>query len=265
MAGEGQGTGKALAIVTGGSRGIGYELARLAVENGHDLIIAAQHGPTLEQAARTLRDAGAAVETIEADLARTEEVDRLVEAIGGRTVEVLCANAGHGLGGAFLDQEWDDIRHLIDTNVTGTLYLLHRVGGLMREQGFGRILITGSIAGTMPAPNHAAYHASKAFIDNFASAFRSELEDTGVTVTNLMPGATDTNFFRRAGLADAPIAEAATDDPADVARTGWNAMMDGVDHVTHGIKNKLQVAMASVAPSSLLARSNKSANAPGSS
>ncbi len=102
-------------------------------------------------------------------------------------------------------------------------------------------------------------------MNSFAASLRSELEDTGVTVTNLMPGATDTNFFARAGLEDAKVHDAATDDPADVARTGWEAMMEGVDHVTHGLKNKAQVAMASIAPSSVMAAMGKNANAPGSS
>ncbi len=141
-----------LAVITGGSSGIGYELARLAAESGRDLLIAAQTGPKLEEAARNLRERGVQVRTVACDLATMEGVDSLMEAVDGQPVDILCANAGHGLGGAFLDQEWDDIRHVIDTNITGTAYLLHHVGRLMREQGYGRILITGSIAGTMPAP-----------------------------------------------------------------------------------------------------------------
>ncbi len=254
-----------LTIVTGASSGIGLELARLAAAGGGEVLMAAQNPGKLEEAARQVGGAGGDVLTVAADLSTVEGVDALVNAIGGRQVDILCANAGHGMGGGFLDRDWDDARRVIDTNVTGTIYLIHRVGRLMREQGFGRILVTGSIAGTMPGPNHAVYHATKAFVNSFAAALRSELEDTGVTVTNLMPGATDTAFFERADLEDAKVHDAATDDPADVARTGWEAMMEGVDHVTHGLKNKAQVALASIAPSSVIAAIGKNANAPGSS
>lgn len=257
-------TDNRLAIVTGASRGIGYELARIASRHHYDLLIAAQNAPLLEDAASHLREQGVGVETVAADLAVMEEVDRLVDAVKDRPIDLLFANAGHGLGNAFLDQDFKHIRHVVDTNITGTIYLIHRVGRLMREQGYGRILITGSIAGAMPAPFHAVYHATKAFIDNFSSALRNELEDTGVSVTCLMPGATDTNFFARAGLEDAAIVDQATDDPADVAQTGWDAMIRGDDHVVHGVKNKLQVAFANVAPASVVASQNRKQNEPGS-
>lgn len=257
-------TDNRLAIVTGASRGIGYELAQLAGSHHYDLLIAAQDPRLLEDAASRLSEPGVKVETVAGDLSVLEEVDRLVEAVKDRPVDLLFANAGHGLAEAFLDQDFKDIRHVVDTNITGTIYLIHRVGRLMREQGYGRILITGSIAGAMPAPFHAVYHATKAFIDNFSSALRNELEDTGVSVTCLMPGATDTHFFARAGLEDSAVAEQATDDPADVARTGWDALMRGDDHVVHGVKNKLQVAFANLAPASVVASQNRKQNEPGS-
>ncbi|MGG5812121.1 SDR family NAD(P)-dependent oxidoreductase [Falsiroseomonas sp. CW058] len=255
-------TGRPLAVVTGASSGIGLELARIAARAGHDLIIAADR-PTA-QAAAELRAEGAAVETVEADLATTEGVDRLVAAIGTRPVAVLCANAGHGLGQGFLDQEWADIRHVIDTNVTGTVYLLHRLGRMMRSAGAGRILVTGSIAGYQPGAFQAVYNGSKAFIDSLAVAIREEMKDTGVTVTLLMPGATETEFFDRAGMQDTKVGTARKDDPADVAKTGWDAMMRGDADIVHGMMNKVMTAMSDVLPASVTAHQHANMARPGS-
>ena len=125
--------------------------------------------------------------------------------MGDRRVDALLANAGHGLGQAFLDQDFEEIQHVIDTNITGTIYLIHQIAWKMRERGAGRILITGSIAGFMPGTYHAVYNGTKAFIDSFSYALRAELKDSGVTVTCLMPGATETEFFERAGLSDTKV------------------------------------------------------------
>jgi len=172
-----------LAVVTGASSGIGYELAAECARNGFDLIIAADR--PLDQAETDLKGLGAAVTSIEADLATQEGVEKLCAAIRGRPVDALIANAGHGLGKAFLDQAFPDIAHVIDTNITGTLALLHQVGNDMRMRGAGRILIVGSIAGFMPGSFQAVYNGTKAFIDSFAAALRNELKDTNLTVTCL--------------------------------------------------------------------------------
>jgi len=186
-----------LAVVTGASSGIGYYLAKECAENGFDLLIAADD-PRINDVARDFRALGTLVDAIESDLATTQGVDELVFAINSRSVKALLANAGHGLGHAFLDQGFEEARHVIDTNVTGTLYLIHKVGNEMRERGEGRILITGSIAGFMPGTYQAVYNGTKAFMDSFSFALREELKDSGVTVTCLMPGATETEFFERA-------------------------------------------------------------------
>jgi short-subunit dehydrogenase len=253
-----------LAIVTGASAGIGYELARIAAENGHDLVIAAdQH--KIEQAASDFRAMGVQVEAVETDLATLEGVDRLYAAIGERPVDVLCANAGHGLGGAFLDQDFAEARHVIDTNITGTIYLMQKVGRDMRARNQGRILVTGSIAGFMPGTFHAVYNGSKAFINSFAFALRNELKDTNVTVTDLMPGATDTEFFDRADMEDTKIGQSSgKDDPAVVARVGWEAMMKGEGDVVSGWKNKIQTTLANVTPSGMLAEQHRKQAEPGS-
>lgn len=251
------------AIVTGASSGIGYELAQRCAEHGYDLLIAANE-PEIHEAVVALRDLGAMVEAVETDLATTAGVDALHAATRGRPVDALLANAGHGLGHGFLDQEFAAIRHVIDTNVTGTVYLIHTVGRAMRARGRGRILITGSIAGFMPGTYQAVYNASKAFIDSFAWALRAELKDTGVTVTCLMPGATETEFFARADMLDTKVGQQAKDDPAEVAQVGFDAMMRGDGDVVSGWKNKLQAAVANVTPAGILAEQHRKMAEPGS-
>jgi uncharacterized protein len=252
------------AIVTGASTGIGLELARCCAQDNFDLLIAADE-PQIETAAAGLRSLGAAVEAVEADLSTLEGVDQLYDAAKriGRTVDALLANAGRGLGRAFLDQDFGRIRHVIDTNITGTVYLIHRIGNDMRRRNAGRILITGSIAGFIPGSFQAVYNGTKAFLDSFSFAIREELRDTKVSVTCLMPGATDTEFFRRADMMDTKVGTADKDDAAMVARTGFAAMMRGDGDVVTGLKNKLQTAAASVIPAGVLARQHRHQAEPG--
>lgn len=252
-----------LAIVTGASSGIGYHLARLCAENGFDLVIAADR--PLEGAAQDFESCGAHVTAVQTDLAGRQGVDQLYAAIGGRKVDALLANAGHGLGRGFLEQDFAEVQHVIDTNITGTLYLLQKVARDMRHNAQGKILITGSIAGFMPGAFQAVYNGSKAFIDSFAAALRNELKDTGVTVSCLMPGPTDTEFFARADMLDTQVGK---DDnkalPSDVAKVGFQAMMDGEADVVAGFKNKLQAIMAKVTPSQVLAEQHRKMAEPGS-
>ncbi|NOT43155.1 MAG: SDR family NAD(P)-dependent oxidoreductase [Acidobacteria bacterium] len=254
---------KPFAIVTGASSGIGLELARRCAREGFDLLVAADR-PEIRAAADRFREIGADVTVVEADLATVDGVDRLLAAAAGRPVDALLANAGHGLGGAFLDQDFDDIRHVIDTNITGTVYLVQRVGRTMRSRGQGRILLTGSIAGFMPGTYHAVYNGTKAFIDSFSFALRAELNDSGVTVTCLMPGVTDTNFFERADMLDTKVGQGSKDDPADVAQVGFEAMMRGDGDVVSGWKNKLQAALANVTPAGIVAEQHRRMAEPGS-
>lgn len=255
--------GKPLALVTGASSGIGLEIARLCAKNGFDLLIAADR--PLDTATLALEGFGAKVESVEADLATQDGVDSLLTKLAGRPVAALVANAGHGLGKGFLDQEFEDARHVIDTNITGTVYLIHQIGREMRAQGDGRILITGSIAGFMPGAFQAIYNGTKAFIDSFSWALRNELKDTGVSVTCLMPGVTDTEFFERADLMDTEVGTSDKKmDPAEVAKIGFKAMMDRDGDVVAGLKNKLQAAVASVTPSAVLAEQHRKMAEPGS-
>jgi len=252
-----------LAVVTGASSGIGKELAKLCVKDGYNLIIAADE-PAVHEAASALGSRHGAVEAVEADLATIEGADRLISKIDGRDVDCLFLNAGRGLGHGFVDQDWSKVRRLIDTHVTGTVYLAHQLSAKMAERGSGRILFTGSIAGFMPGTFQAVYNATKAFIDSFAIALRHELKDTGVSVTVLMPGATETRFFERAEMMDTKIGTDQKDDPADVARTGYDAMMAGEEQVVSGWKNKLQVAAAHVTPVGTLAEQHRKMAEPGS-
>ena len=251
-----------LAVVTGASSGIGLELARLCAQNGYDLVVAADD-PALGQAVESLRALGAQVDSVEVDLATLEGVDRLVDAVRGRKVDALLANAGHGLGRGFLDQEFSEIRHVIDTNITGTIYLVQKIGREMRMRGAGRILITGSVAGFMPGTFQAVYNGTKAFIDSFSFALRAELKNSGVTVTCLMPGPTDTEFFKRADLMDTRVGQGAKDDPAAVAKAGFDAMMRGAGDVVSGWKNKVQTTIANVTPAGTLAEMHRRMAEPG--
>jgi short-subunit dehydrogenase len=253
-----------LALVTGASTGIGYELAKCCAQNGFDLVIAADEA-RIDEAARELRGLGAAVDAVEADLASTDGVDRFYGVAHrlGRPVDALLANAGRGLGGAFLDQDFAEAMRVVNTNITGTLYLLHKVGRDMRARGAGKILITGSIAGLMPGTYQAVYNGTKAFLDSLSFALRHELTGTGVTVTCLMPGATETEFFERADMMDTKLGTAKKDDPAEVARQGFAAMMRGEGEVVTGWQNKLQAAIARLAPRDALAEMHRRKAQPG--
>jgi short-subunit dehydrogenase len=249
------------AIVTGASSGIGLELARLAAKDGYDLLVVAD--TPLVDASGSLQGLGVEVLSVETDLSTGPGVDRLLDAAGGRPIDLLCANAGHGLGRAFLEQEPREWRHVIDTNITGTLLLIQRVAREMVARGQGRLLITGSIAGFMPGTFQAVYNGTKAFIDSFAEALRNEIQDSGVTVTTLMPGATETEFFKRADMMDTKVGTEEKADPADVAKDGWEAMKAGEGHVVSGWSNKLTVAMAHVTPASRLAEQHRKMAEPG--
>jgi short-subunit dehydrogenase len=257
-------TSKPLALVTGASTGIGLELAKCCARDGFDLIVAADE-PEIESAARDLRELGASVVAVEADLATVAGVDKLYAAVQqwGRPIDALLANAGRGLGHGFLDQDFSDILHVVNTNVTGTLALLQKVGTDMRARGAGRILITGSIAGFMPGTYQAVYNGTKAFLDSFSFALRHELKGSGVTVTCLMPGATETDFFGRADMLDTKVGTAKKDDPADVAEVGFKAMMNGDGDVVTGWRNKLQAAIAHIASAEMLAEAHRKMAAPG--
>ncbi len=253
------------AIITGASTGIGFELATLAAKDGYDILVVADE-PLIDAAAADFKQFGTDVRSVQADLSTFDGVDRLLDAAEGRQIDLLCANAGHGLGHAFLDQEPKDWRHVIDTNVTGTVYLLQKVLKQMVARNDGKVLVTGSIAGYIPGAFHAVYNGTKAFVDSFVAAIQNEIKDAdGVTLTNLMPGPVETEFFDRADMMDTSVGtDPKKSDPADVAKDGWDAVMSGKASIVSGWKNKLQVASANITPNAVLAAQHRKMAEPGS-
>jgi short-subunit dehydrogenase len=244
-----------LAVVTGASSGIGYHLARLAAQHGYDLVVAAD--TPLADAVRDFEALGAHVQAVQGDLASTEGVLHLIAAIGEREVDALMANAGHGLGGSFLAQDFDEVLHVINTNIVGTVHLVQHIARGMVARARGRILVTGSVAGFMPGSFQAVYNGTKAFIDSFALALRNELKGTEVTISCLMPGPTDTEFFERADMLDTRVGQGRKADPAQVARLGFSAMLKGEADVVAGLKNKLEVAISKVMPAQAVAQMHR--------
>jgi short-subunit dehydrogenase len=258
-------TPRQLAVVTGASSGIGLELARLCAQDNYDLIIAADE-PEIFDVAEGLAFNGASVTPVLCDLSTLEGVEELRDVVkeSARPVDVLMANAGRGLGHGFLDQDINEALKVAHTNIDGTIYLIYQVGRAMRDRGHGRILITGSIAGLMPGTFQAVYNGTKAFLDSFSIALSNELKNTGVSVTCLMPGATDTNFFARADMLDTKVgADDSKADPKDVAKTGYNAMLKGELSVIYGFGNKMRAAVAAIAPEGMMAEMHRKMAAPG--
>jgi short-subunit dehydrogenase len=255
-----------LAVVTGASSGIGFELAKVFAENGFDLVINAEN-PALEQAAQELRGGGASVTTAQTDLRTFDGVEQLYAAVQatGRPVEAAALNAGVGQGGAFVDNDLGAELDIINLNVTSTVHLAKLLLRDMVPRNQGRLLITSSIASTMPGPFQAVYNASKSFVQSFAEALQNELKKTGVTVTALMPGPTDTEFFSEAEMEDTKLAQAYRDDPAQVAKQGFDAMMAGKDKVVAGsLKTKAQALGNTVTPDKLKSEAHRQMAEPGS-
>ena len=225
-------TDRPLALVTGASSGIGFELARQFADNGFDLIVNAEDAG-LAAAAQQLRSAGATVHEVQADLRDEHGVNAVWSAVSatGRPLAAAALNAGVGQGGAFLDTDIADEQEIIDTNISSTVRLAKLVLRDMNGRGEGRVLFTSSIASTMPGSFQAVYNASKSFVQSFAEALQEELKDSGVTITSLMPGPTETEFFERADMLDTKVGADDKDDPADVARDGFEAMMNGDERV----------------------------------
>jgi len=257
-------TAHPVAVVTGASSGIGLELARVFAQHGYDLIICAED-EGIHRAADELGASGARVDAVRSDLSTAYGVDRLYDRIRqSGNVDAVAINAGVGVGGAFVDTDLEEELRLINLNVVGLVRLAKYVLKDMVARGEGRILFTSSIAAEKPAPFHAVYGASKAFVQSFAEALRNEVKDTNVVVTALQPGPTDTHFFERAHMEDTKVAASKKDDPAEVARLGFEALMKGKDHVVTGAKNKAQSALAQVLPETVTAEMHRKQTEPGS-
>ena len=243
------------ALVTGASSGIGYWLAKELAGQGYSLVVASA-GERLGPAAEDFRWMGTIVTDVQVDLATREGVDQLwqeVEAIG-EPLEIACLNAGVGVGGLFWETDLDAELNMMNLNCTSTVHLAKKVVQQMMETGNGKILFTASIAGETVAPREAVYAATKAFDLSFAHSLRYELRDTGITVTALQPGPTNTDFFHRAGLDNTEVGSKGKDEsePRDVARQGIEALMKGDDHVyAASAKTKLEGMTANLVPGSV--------------
>lgn len=249
----------AYALVTGGSSGIGFELARLLAKDGYNLILAARDENELSQAASEFRSAhGIEVLTLPTDLFDRSNAFDLYHEIRSRgiEIEILINNAGHGLYGEFMDTDLNMELKIIDLNVASVVILTKLFLKDMVTRGSGKILNLSSIASKAPGPWQSVYHGTKAFVQSFTEAIRNELKDSGVTITALLPGATDTDFFNKAGMNESKIVqEGKLYDPADVARDGYEALKKGEDMVVSGFMNKVQVAMSGVRSDESLAES----------
>ncbi len=261
-------TNRPLALVTGASSGIGFELAKLFAEHGYDLVVAAED-EELAVAAGDLERAGASVDAVRVDLATEEGVSEFYRHVtdSGKPLAAAALNAGRGAGGAFAtDTRLEDELEIVDLNIRSTVQLAKYVVGDMAKRGEGRILFTSSIASTMPGPFQAVYNASKSFVQSFALALRNELKDTGVSVTTLMPGPVETEFFERAEMLDTKVGSGDKDDPADVARDGFEALMNGDERVvSHSLSSKAQGIGSRVIPDSVKAEMHRRMAEPGSS
>ena len=262
-----QNTGRKLAVVTGASSGIGYELAKQFAGNGYDLVIAAEDN-AINTVGRDFEALGAQVKAVQVDLAKDGGVDTLYQAMtGSGPIDAIAINAGVGVGGPFTETSMEAERNMIRLNVESSWHLAKHVAKDMVQRGSGKILFTSSIAATMPGPFEAVYAATKSFLLSFSEALRNELKDSGVTVTALMPGPTNTNFFHRAGMDDtkADAKEKYGNDPADVARQGFEALMNDEDKVVAAsLKTKAQAALSGIMTQETKAAMHRKSAEPGS-
>ena len=248
---------KGYALVTGGTSGIGFELAKLLAADGYNIILVARAEEGLEKV-RTELSSGYKVEvvTISKDLFYPGNAFELVDEVRekGLAVDILVNDAGQGLYGEFKDTDIQRELAIVQLNISSLLVLTKSFLQDMLERGSGKILNLASIAGKLPGPRQAVYHGTKAFVHSFTEAIRSELKESGVTITSLLPGATDTDFFNKAGMQESKVVQAGRlADPAEVAKDGYKALMSGADMVVSGFKNKVQVAMSNVMPDNVVA------------
>jgi short-subunit dehydrogenase len=244
-----------LALVTGASSGIGLSLATDLAKRGYDLIVCSS-GDRLQATAEALRIPPVEVVAVQADLATSDGIETLWDQVTalGRSLDIACINAGVGVGGLFVETGLDAELNMVELNCVGTVHLAKHVVQHMSHRGEGKILFTASIAGEMVAPREAAYAATKAFVLSFAHSLRYELRDTGISVTALQPGPTNTDFFHRAGMDDTEVGSKGKSEsqPDEVARQGIDALLAGDDHVyAASMKTKLEGKLANVVPGAI--------------
>jgi short-subunit dehydrogenase len=239
------------ALITGATSGIGLELAKLFSKDGYNLVIVARDRKELEST-KTLIESStqAKVEIIQKDLFETYAAFEVYDEVKAKGIEidVLCNNAGHGLYGEFTDTDLKMELNIIQLNICSLVAMTKLYIKDMVVKGEGKILNTSSIASKSPGPWQSVYHGTKAFVQSFTEAIRYEVKDSGVTITALLPGVTDTDFFHKAHMEESKVAqdESKMADPADVAKDGYEALMAGKDMVISGFKNKFGVAMNNI-------------------
>jgi short-subunit dehydrogenase len=244
------------ALITGGSSGIGYELAKLFAADGYHLVIVARTEKDLQQKAAELSNQyGVKVTPIATDLFRPEAAFELYEKVKAQGIEVnvLVNDAGQGQFGLFVEQDLQRLLEIIQLNVVSFTALTHLFLKDMVGRNEGKILQLASIASQLPGPYQAVYHGTKAYVLSFTEALISELKDTNVSLTALQPGATDTDFFNKAEMQDSKILDSKLSDPAKVAKDGYEALMSGDDKIISGLKNKVMVGMSNVLPERMVA------------
>lgn len=251
------------AVITGASSGIGLELARRAAVAGFDLVLASDE-LRIHYVAVELRKTGSIVDAMCVDLSTTQGVDDFVHFVEDldRPVDLLIANAGIDHGGAFVETDLSQTLAVIDTNIRGSVSLIHQIAQRMGAQGGGKILVTASIVSVLPGPSHATYCASKAFLYSFSQALRYEMKEKGVSVTCLMPGVTETGVYERAGMQDTWVGRSRKADSAFVARVAFDALLSGKAVAVPGILNKIMTGLAVVAPVALLTAIHAAATRP---
>lgn len=253
------------ALVTGATSGIGFELAKLLAQDKYNLIIAGREQMSLDQTANELSKYNIEVVTIVKDLFEHDSPFQLYKEVKekGIEIDVLINDAGQGQYGEFVDTDIDREIDIIQLNIISLVVLTKHFLKDMVSRGSGKILNVASIASKTPGPYQSVYHGTKAFVHSFTEAIRSEVKETGITVTSLLPGVTDTDFFHKADMEDAKIIkEGKKADATDVAKDGYDALMNDKDMIVSGFMNKVQVAMSNVIPDSMVADKTKKQQAP---
>lgn len=241
------------ALITGATSGIGYELAKLFAKDKYNLVIVARDAGELDRVSTELQSEGVQVHTIAKDLFIRESAQEIYEEVRSKSIhiDVLVNDAGQGLYGKFEDTDLEKEVDIIQLNIISCISLTKLFLKDMLVKNDGKILNLGSIAGEAPGPYQSVYHGTKAFVNSWSAAIRNELKDTNISVTVLLPGATDTDFFNKADMQDSKILDTKLSKPEEVAKDGYQALMSGDDKITSGLKNKVQVAMANVLPDSM--------------